>query len=422
MKNRNGKKRTYLLLVLILCLMALLMVYSISSMKKDYFDSIGRRAMGFSLVTSDKLQLSNAEVDRLTGLNFDQLLKDDTNVTFENYTRKFMRPSDVKYVYLLHQLNAEQVKYSVEKDDEETFELPAGTKLDTIYLIDSVIDEKTRSEDTDYKGYTDKDRYTHLDDKIQAIYDNREAAYIIYQDKWGTYISGFTPLYSTQGDFIGMLGADIFVDEYVQLLIHRIVVLVMFYLMILILIVAMLRGYRKIFTIESVMDNLKSKVNYDEVTGLYNRSMLKEQQKIYSNYSIEENTTVAALMMDIDCFKGINDNYGHLKGDELIISVSDIIKSVLEGNGQPFRYGGDEFMIILVNRELSQVKSIAEEIRRKVQEINIQRVEEKITVSIGIAFKQINNKADFKTLLTKADEMMYQSKGKGGNSISEYLL
>ena len=67
-----------------------------------------------------------------------------------------------------------------------------------------------------------------------------------------------------------MLGADIFVDEYVELLSNRIVVLLLFCLLILILILIMLSGYKKMLKIESVMDNLKSKVYYDEITGLRN--------------------------------------------------------------------------------------------------------------------------------------------------------
>lgn len=420
--GKHNKKRIYLLSILILCIMGILLVYSINSMKQDYFDSIGRRAMSFSLVTSDKLELSNADVDRLIALDFDQLLVDGTNMTFEEYTRKFMRPSGVKYVYLLHQLDSDEVKYSIEQGEEEYYGLPAGTDLNTIYLIDAVIDNETRLEDTDYQGYIDKDRYTYLDDKIQDIYNNREADYIFYQDEWGTYISGFTPIYSTQGDYIGMLGADIFVDEYIELLTHRIVVLALFCLLILILIFVMLRGYRRIIIIESVIDNLKSKAYHDEITGLYNRSMLKEQQKRYGDLVMERNKTISVLMIDIDCFKGINDKYGHLKGDEIIVGVSDAIKFILQGNGQAFRYGGDEFTILLVDRELGQVREIAEKIRERVHKIHIEGVDKKITVSIGIAFKQANGKVDFKTLLKKADDMMYQAKGEMGDSISEFMF
>jgi len=398
--------------------MAILLVYSIDSMRHDYFDSIGRRAMSFSLVTSDKLLLCNAEVDRLMGLEFDELLEDDTNISFESYVRKFMRSSGVKYVYLLHHLDASQIKYSVDQGEEEYYGLPRGTDLNTIYLIDAVVDNGTRLEDTDYQGYTDKDRYTYLDDSIQSIYEKKEADYVFYKDEWGTYISGFTPVYSTEGDYIGMLGTDIFVDEYVQLLTHRIFFLMLFCLLILVLIFGMFNVYRKVFVIESAMDSLKSRVYHDEITGLYNRSMLKEQQKRYGELAMEDNITVAALMLDVDGFKGLNDRYGHLKGDDIIVSISDVIKSVLEGNGQSFRYGGDEFTIILVNREFDQVEFIAKKIQEKVNEIKIEGLEEQISVSIGIAYKQLNRKTDFKMLLKKADEMMYQSKEKGGNVIS----
>lgn len=420
MRSRKRKK-IIIFLSLILCLMTLLLVYSIYSMRQDYFDSIGSRAMSFSQVTSDKLKLSNAEVYRLIGLDFNELLEDETNTAFEDYVRKFMQSTKIKYVYLLHNLDTVQVKYSVNQGEEELYGLPAGTDLNTIYLIDAVIDKETRLEDTDYQGYADKDRYTYLEEKIQLIYDKREADYVFYKDKWGSYISGFTPIYSIEGDYIGLLGADIFVDEYIQLLTRRIIFLSIFSLIILILINGLFKVYRKVFVIESEMDNLKSKAYQDEMTGLYNRSMLKEQQNRYNDLT-ENNINFAALMMDIDRFKSINDKYGHLIGDEIIISISDVIKSALKGNGWSFRYGGDEFTVLLENRELDQVQSIAKKIQKKVNEIKIEGVEEIISVSIGLAFKQINRKVDFKRLLKKADEMMYQSKKKGGNTTTVFRV
>lgn len=412
------KRKVNILLMLNFIFMIGLLVYAVSSMRDDYFNSIGKRAMSFSLVTSNELQLSNEETNRLIGLDFSELLLDKTNTIFEDYVRQFMRNSEVKYVYFLHQLNENQIKYYVDKDEEEYYGLPAGTPLDAIYLIDAVIDEDTRLEDTDYMGYIDKDRYTYLDDEIQAIYDNREADYVFYKDEWGTYISGFTPIYSTEGEYIGMLGADIFLDEYIQLLTHRIVILFVFCFLILILMIGLLNGYRKINKIESVVDDLKAKAYYDELTGLYNRSTLKEQQKKYNALLMEDNKRVATLMIDIDCFKCLNDKYGHLKGDESLIAVSNIIKSVLQGNGQSFRYGGDEFIILLVDRELTEIQKFAEILREMVENIDILGVEEKITVSIGIAYKQSNEKLNLKTLLEKADNMLYQSKKKGKNMIN----
>ena len=420
MQKKRKENRIYIFLILILLLMVVLSVFSINSMKQDYFNSIGRRAMSFSQITADKLQLENNEIDRLIELDFNQLLEDETNVTFENYVRKFMRSSEVKYVYLLHNLDESEVKYSVVEGEEDYYEIPLGTALDTIYLIDAVIDDETRLEDTDYQGYADKDRYTYLHKEIQAIYDNKEADYIFYKDEWGTYISGFTPVFSAEGDYIGILGADIFVDEYIKLLQNRIVVLLMFWLLILILIYSMLRVYKQIFKIESVMNNLKSRVYYDEMTGLYNRSMLKEEEKKYTCLSAEKNVTLAAVMIDIDSFKHINDEYGHLKGDEVIVAISDKIQSALQGNGQPFRYGGDEFLILLVNKEYSKIHSITEMIRKKVSEISIHGINEKISVSTGISVKESNAEIGFQSLVLKADEMMYKSKREGGNVINVY--
>ena len=418
--KKDNKKSVYLLLLLIVGLMIALFVYSVNITKKDYFVSIGKQAMNFSLITSDNVNLSNSEVERLIALDFEELLEDETNIVFENQTRRLMRSLDIKYIYMIHQLDDKQTRYLVTDEDEEDFGLPAGTRLNTIYLLDSVVDIETRLKDTDYQGYTDKDRYTYLQEEIQQIYDKREPDYLFYKDKWGTYITGFSPVYSTEGNYIGMLGADIYISEYTNFVDQRGIFLVVFCLLILILICAMLRTYKKNLLIEAIVDNLNSKVYYDEITGLYNRTMLKEQKDRYRDFSIEKETTVAALMIDIDSFKGINDKYGHLKGDEIITTISHIIKSELQGNGQAFRYGGDELMILFLNNELDEIQAIAERIRSKVNKISFPDIKEEITVSIGIAFKDQNREIDFITLMKNADDMMYMSKEKGGNCVSLY--
>lgn len=417
-KTNNYNLRIFAFLFITLLIMIVLFGYAITSMKKDYFEAIGRRAMSISIVMANELELSNAEVERLKALDFNELLEDSVNVEFEKFTRMFMEASEVKYIYLLHDLEDDEVKYHVEADEVEYYELEENTTLNTVYLIDSVINDLTRIEDTDGLGYTDKDRYTYLHEEIRTIMNLNKADYLFYRDEWGTYITGFAPVYSIEGDYIGILGSDIFLDEYMELIKRRAITLFLFCLIIIIMLVILVSESRKIDCIKSKVDDLEVRVYYDEMTGLFNRRTLNEREEEYSQIAREKNIPVAAIMFDIDMFKNINDTYGHLKGDEVIIAVAKIIKSIFTDKYHPYRYGGDEFLVLAFDVDKKAAENIANTILQEVRKLKIEGVNQGITLSIGIAIKHLDEKLGIIDLFMKADEMLYLSKQQGRNQIN----
>lgn len=117
----------------------------------------------------------------------------------------------------------------------------------------------------------------------------------------------------------------------------------------------------------------------------------------------------SVLMIDIDKFKNINDNYGHLKGDEVLYYIGKTIKNSIRSTDIVGRYGGEEIIVILQNTSIKNGMEIGEKIRSKIEELKVPGIDLPITVSIGIS--QYPNHGHFKEeLINKADQALYYAK------------
>lgn len=158
--------------------------------------------------------------------------------------------------------------------------------------------------------------------------------------------------------------------------------------------------------------------NQDGLTKLSNRTSLeKYKQNILDNGKIQ----LHALMLDVDFFKQYNDNYGHPAGDEVLISVADIIKQYTQSvNSKAVRYGGEEFLILLHEADWQEAVSYAEALRLKIYNLKIPHIagDGWVSVSIGISSQMVGSEEDFNKLLKKADEALYAAKQKGRNCVS----
>lgn len=145
----------------------------------------------------------------------------------------------------------------------------------------------------------------------------------------------------------------------------------------------------------------------DHLTGLFRREYMKK---------ITLKTKKYILFIDIDYFKNINDTYGHQIGDFVISDIASLIRNDLRIDDIAFRWGGEEFLIIISSiDDNSNLFNIAERIRKKVETTNIQNIA--VTVSIG---GYVGEK-DFNSALSIADDMLYQSKNNGRNTVSIYM-
>ncbi|WP_242979862.1 hypothetical protein [Clostridium botulinum] len=110
-------------------------------------------------------------------------MKDDTNIKFEYKARYLMKYLDINYIYIMSVISDSQVKYKVEKDEENLYNKSEGTPLKAIYLLDAVINDIERNKDMTYGKYLNKDRHTIINDEYIKVCKNKKAIYFLNKDK-----------------------------------------------------------------------------------------------------------------------------------------------------------------------------------------------------------------------------------------------
>ena len=154
----------------------------------------------------------------------------------------------------------------------------------------------------------------------------------------------------------------------------------------------------------------------DALTELYNRGEIQKQ----ISKSLKSGNTVSLVMLDLDDFKSVNDNFGHKEGDNVIRGISGIMTDVLEKmsqNGKAGRWGGEEFMILLENDDAAKANEIAEKIREAFSQTEFPTCGHR-TVSIGVTTAKAGEKSD--AVVMRADNALYEAKGSGKNKVVTY--
>lgn len=167
------------------------------------------------------------------------------------------------------------------------------------------------------------------------------------------------------------------------------------------------------------LEDLLSKVEYmaitDALTNLYNRRRLYDVLSKEFERSRRYATPMSLIMLDIDHFKRINDNYGHQTGDQVLKDVAGLIKKGVREVDTAARYGGEEFMIVMPNTEPANARVSAERIRESIAVFQFPNVREKITISIGIAGVPDEILVSEDRLARCADYALYRAKLNGRN-------
>lgn len=155
----------------------------------------------------------------------------------------------------------------------------------------------------------------------------------------------------------------------------------------------------------------------DALTGLYNRRYLfSEGVRLYERWQ-HGHTKVAILMIDIDYFKRINDQYGHQTGDEVLIEVAQRLKQQCRPYDLVARYGGEEFVVLLEATTPGSGESTAMRIHRSIRDNPVKLASGDINITISIGVIEGHEIGDFDTALRKADEALYRAKDSGRNRI-----
>ncbi len=167
--------------------------------------------------------------------------------------------------------------------------------------------------------------------------------------------------------------------------------------------------------------NLYRSSTIDKLTGVYLRKPL---EKIFQQ-QIEEckrmNESLSVVMLDIDHFKVINDEYGHRKGDQVLTQIADIIVKSVRLDDAVGRYGGEEFVVLLPTASAKLAFQIAERIRQNVYNAELLDDNKRVTISAGISvYPQMGSRQN--ELIEKADKALYVSKHKGRNLSTVYAI
>ena len=169
--------------------------------------------------------------------------------------------------------------------------------------------------------------------------------------------------------------------------------------------------------LEAEKEKFKSLAEIDPLTGLYNRrAFFGLSGEIVKKYS-ELDLPVTVIMLDVDCFKSINDAYGHSVGDQVLVALSGLIKKMFRTTDVIARIGGEEFAILCPNSDFVKDVAPLENLKKAIEGFQVSAEGHKIKVTVSIGATTGKKTDDLDALIKQADRMLYRAKESGRNCI-----
>lgn len=162
--------------------------------------------------------------------------------------------------------------------------------------------------------------------------------------------------------------------------------------------------------------SLKNLIVKDSLTDLYNRRYCNQNLKNISEQYIKTGEPYTLAIADIDFFKKVNDTYGHIAGDEVLVSVAQIMKKSMAGKGFAARWGGEEFLLVYTGCDMETTLTYLEMLVEAIREMRVEYDDKaiKITISIGVA---TGNGDSVDKVLCTADDRLYHAKKEGRDRV-----
>ncbi len=178
------------------------------------------------------------------------------------------------------------------------------------------------------------------------------------------------------------------------------------------------KSIQSIVTNWQLQDLLQSQVTHDPLTGLLNRLFLEPRLVLEIKRASQNKTNLAVILVDLDLFKNVNDKYGHQAGDKVLSEFAKILNESFRENDTVYRYGGEEFLIILPDINSNDAYQRAENLRTNLKKnlINFNNKKISITISLGISVYPENG-MDAKSMISAADAALYQAKQNGRDQV-----
>jgi len=157
---------------------------------------------------------------------------------------------------------------------------------------------------------------------------------------------------------------------------------------------------------------------FDGLTGIGNRSHIENRIRFaLADYEVSK-VEFCVLFIDIDHFKQLNDSYGHLAGDKVLRFIANTLRNNLRATDSCGRWGGEEFLAVILDINLEGVKVVAEKIRGLIEQAKIQDGDRILGVTISIGASVSHPGDTVESIIRRTDELMYQSKQNGRNRVT----
>ena len=180
----------------------------------------------------------------------------------------------------------------------------------------------------------------------------------------------------------------------------------------------MVRLFLKVDKLEEEMRQLAS---YDLLTGLLTRREFLDQANFFHRVALREKLPYALVIVDLDNFKEINDQFGHQVGDQTLTKLGEAMKTTLRESDLACRWGGDEFVFFLPNTTINLAEGFCKRIHSVIEEsTHFSGLKIKLSASIGVSSFPDMIADDIEELVSAADTAMYMSKKGGGNQTRQY--
>jgi diguanylate cyclase (GGDEF)-like protein len=171
---------------------------------------------------------------------------------------------------------------------------------------------------------------------------------------------------------------------------------------------------------QRIQEDLQQLARTDSLTGLFNRRYFFEIAGKEFAKSIRYHRPLSVIILDLDLFKGINDTYGHIFGDQALAHIGDLLRKAVRKPDVSARYGGEEFVVLLPETDGARARIFAERFRKLLADSPIQRDNDVVylTASIGVAGKSDNDEVEtLDQLISQADQALYKAKEGGRNLV-----
>ncbi|CAM3932045.1 sensor domain-containing diguanylate cyclase [Arcobacter cloacae] len=171
----------------------------------------------------------------------------------------------------------------------------------------------------------------------------------------------------------------------------------------------------KVDELYSITQTLEQQASIDVLTGVFNRMKFEEFFDLELQKAKMQRTSLSIILLDIDDFKNINDNFGHHIGDNILRLITKLISENIRSTDTLSRWGGEEFVILLPGTDLERAKFVANNIKKIICEHKFDNIEGKVTCSFGVA--TCNSDDDKESLFKRVDTILYRAKNSGKNVV-----